>query len=201
MAKQKKTNQNKANRKEQRRKQLDQEQKMSRLRLWVPLGVIIIGAIIALVFRFNVPDVEGVVFVSSATANQHDESIHYEFDGVPPTGGVHRPTWQNCGIYEEPVLPEYAIHSMEHGAVWITYHPSLPNDQVASLQAIVSGKGHLLLSPYPDQENDIILTAWDVQLTADSISDPRIQEFVDKYRFTRGPESAGCNGGVGSPLG
>src|SRR5262245_10038941 len=44
----------------------------------------------------------------------------------PPIGGAHNVVWQNCGIYEMPIHNEHAVHSMEHGAVWITYRPGLP---------------------------------------------------------------------------
>jgi hypothetical protein len=120
---------------------------------------------------------------------------------MPPTGNVHNPQWQNCGIYIEPVAAEYAIHSMEHGAVWITYHPDLPADQVAALQEQVRGESYLILSPYPDQEVEVVLTAWDVQLQVESADDERIDQFIDRYRRARAPEpGAPCTGGVGRPL-
>ncbi|HET9972943.1 MAG TPA: DUF3105 domain-containing protein [Streptosporangiaceae bacterium] len=37
----------------------------------------------------------------------------------------------NCGIYDQPVPNERAVHNMEHGAIWITYQPSLPQAQVS----------------------------------------------------------------------
>jgi len=40
---------------------------------------------------------------------------------IPPVGGQHNATWMNCGIYDQPVLNERAVHNMEHGAIWITY--------------------------------------------------------------------------------
>ncbi len=47
---------------------------------------------------------------------------------IAPVGGDHGPVLQNCGFYEEPVRNENAVHSLEHGAVWITYRPDLPVD-------------------------------------------------------------------------
>src|SRR4051794_4886664 len=45
---------------------------------------------------------------------------------VPPVGGAHAAVWLNCGIYDQPVPNENAVHSMEHGAAWFTYQPDLP---------------------------------------------------------------------------
>lgn len=122
---------------------------------------------------------------------------------MPPVGGVHSPSWQTCGIYDQPVDPKNAIHSMEHGAVWIAYRPDLPDDDVTRLQEMVRGQSYLLLSPYPDLDSEVVMTAWGVQLAVDSASDERIDGFIDQYRL--GPQTpefgAPCDDGVGVPLG
>lgn len=200
MGKNRETSRQKISRKELRRQQLEREKRARALRIWIPIAVVGLGLVGLVLMRLTEGEVEGAVFVDAAIANQHDASVQYEFAGLPPTGGVHNPQWQNCGIYEEPVAAEYAIHSMEHGAVWLTYHPDLPADQVATLQELVRGQSYLILSPYPDQASQVVLTAWDVQLQVDSANDERVEAFVDKYRRTRGPESAACSGGVGNPI-
>jgi hypothetical protein len=43
------------------------------------------------------------------------------------------------------------------------------------------------MSPYPDQESPIALTAWGVQLGVDDADDQRIDEFLTTYRS--GPQS------------
>lgn len=190
-------------RKEKRRQQVAREKRMRLLRVWLPVGVIVGGIIIFSVIRLAFPqEVDGVAMAASAPANQHDPELQIEFGGLPPMGGPHNPAWQNCGIYDTPVAGEYAIHSMEHGAVWLTYHPDLPAAQVAQLQDLVRGDDYILMSPYPDQDADIVLTVWDRQLVADGVDDGRIQQFIDLYRRARGPERAArCDGGVGIPVG
>jgi hypothetical protein len=69
---------------------------------------------------------------------------------LPPLGGDHDPVWQNCGIYDEPVPTANAVHSLEHGAVWVIYHPDLPPGEVTALRDLVEGENYALLSPYPD---------------------------------------------------
>ncbi|MEZ4590886.1 MAG: DUF3105 domain-containing protein [Chloroflexota bacterium] len=105
-------------------------------------------------------------------------------------------------MYNTPVAGQFAIHSMEHGAVWVTYNPDLPADQIVALQSIANGDPYMLLNPYPNQTSPIVLTVWDRQLAVDSANDPRIDDFIDRYQQVRGPESgAGCSGGVGTPIG
>lgn len=198
----KKTAKQKRSKREIRREQVAREKRMRTLRIWVPIAVVVLALGALLVFRATRPEVEGVVVVEAAVANQHDDSLQIPFGGLPPTGGPHASVWQNCGIYATPVEGQYAIHSMEHGAVWVTYNPDLPADQVSALQNLVRGEAYMLLNPYPDQSSPIVLTVWDRQLAVDSVEDARIDEFIERYKQVRGPESgAACSGGVGNPVG
>ena len=78
----------------------------------------------------------------------------------PPVFGEHFPAWQNCGIYTESIALGNALHSMEHGAVWLTYRPDLDPVQVKSLQDLVRSHGHVLMSTYSKQTSDVVMTAW-----------------------------------------
>jgi hypothetical protein len=120
---------------------------------------------------------------------------------TPPVGGPHNPVWQNCGFYSEPVRNENAVHSMEHGAVWITYRPDLPGGQVETLRDLAQGRNYVLVSPYPGLPSPVVASAWGKQLQLDSADDPRLEQFVSAY--SQGPQTpepgATCSGGVGSP--
>ncbi len=121
---------------------------------------------------------------------------------IPPVGGVHNPAWQNCGIYAEPIANENAVHSLEHGAVWITYQPELDAEAIAALQSFVRGRRYVLLSPYEGLPSPVVASAWGVQLAVDSADDPRLAQFLGAY--VQGPQTpepgATCAGGVGTPL-
>lgn len=124
-----------------------------------------------------------------------------KYPQTPPVGGDHDPTWLNCGVYTAPVRPENAVHDLEHGAVWITYQPSLPTTQIKALRRLVGGQTYLTLSPYPGLPAPVVASAWGVQLRLQNASDKRLQVFVTKYK--QGPQTpepgAPCTGGIGSP--
>lgn len=122
---------------------------------------------------------------------------------TPPVGGKHSATWQNCGVYSAPVQTENAVHSLEHGAMWITYRPDLPASEIATIVGDTSGESYALVSPYPGLPSPIVASAWGVQLTLDSASDPRLKSFIETYKSgSRAPEpGATCTGGTGTPNG
>ncbi|WP_051367980.1 DUF3105 domain-containing protein [Hamadaea tsunoensis] len=120
------------------------------------------------------------------------------YDTTPPIGGNHNPIWQNCmgDVYTQPIANEHAVHSLEHGAIWITYDPSLPADQVKLLEDRVKGVPYTLLSPYPDQGSAISLQAWGWQLKVDNAGDSRIDQFINDLRVNASQETgAVCSGG------
>lgn len=192
----------KISKKEQRRQQVAREKRNRNLRIAIPVGLIVLALAGFVIFRAVQPEIEGVVQVPSAPGANHDDTLQLDFGGLPPMGGPHASRWQNCGIYLNPVLPQNAIHSMEHGVVWITYHPDLSQEEVAVLQDVAQGQPKILLSPYPDQEAPIVLTVWDRQLVLESAADERIEAFIGRYRGRTGPEAnASCTGGIGVPAG
>lgn len=118
----------------------------------------------------------------------------------PPAGGDHSAVWSGCDgtVYTEQIPQENATHSLEHGAVWVTVRPDLPQDQFAALSAQVTGIPYRMLSPYPGLSSSVVLTAWGRQLAVDSAQDPRVQAFLES--FTAGPGTpepgATCAGGT-----
>jgi uncharacterized protein DUF3105 len=131
-------------------------------------------------------------------------NIDYDQDlGTPPAGGSHNPVWQNCGFYEEPVRDENAVHSLEHGAVWITYQPNLPQDELERLSDLTQSNSFVLVSPYPDQDAPVVATAWGIQQRLGRAEDPELERFIKVYGQNSGSSGGGahssCTGGVGQP--
>ncbi len=120
---------------------------------------------------------------------------------LPPAGGPHDPELQNCGVYSDPVETAKAVHSLEHGAVWIAYRSGLDQQQVDVLQTVTREREYTLLSPIDALAAPVVLTAWGVQLELDDPSDPRVEQFLNTYvQGEQTPEpGAPCSGSVGTP--
>lgn len=147
----------------------------------------------------TLPVIEGVERFTALAQEHVNEPVDYA--QTPPVGGKHYSQWLNCGVYNAPVQNENAVHSLEHGAVWITYQPELPVEQVAALKALTKAGAYRLLSPYPGLPSPIVVSAWGLQLPVATADDPRLAEFVKTYENRPdGPEyGAPCSGGIGDP--
>ena len=173
----------------------------------LPLRTVVIGAILVAVLGGFLAIVlidrsqqaaseppEGVESFGNLSRNHTQNPVSY--DQTPPVGGDHNPVWQNAGFYEEAVPNEKAVHTMEHGAVWITYSPDLPQDQKDKLRDIVKSQDCLLASPYADLPAPVVASAWGKQLKLDSADDPRLEQFISAFR--KGPQTpepnAPCTG-------
>ncbi|GAB4151122.1 MAG: hypothetical protein Fur0021_14760 [Candidatus Promineifilaceae bacterium] len=184
---------------QQRQEQVQRQKKNRLLRVWLPVGLLAIALTAFAIYQFTRPDFEGVIDLGTQQRG-HDVDVSYVGEPLPPAGGVHHPTWQNCGIYDQPVNTSNAIHALEHGAVWLAYHPDLPAAQVTALQDLVAGKGYVLMSPYPGLNGQVVMTAWGKRLVLDTVAEDRIDDFINRYRGG-GPEpGASCSGGVGTPI-
>lgn len=151
----------------------------------------------------NESGIEGVqTFPDKSVYHSHVQSIEAPVGDLPPSFGEHLGAWQNCGIYDKPVALGNALHSLEHGAVWLTYSPDLSDDDVEYLKDMARGNGYILMSPYPQQTKPVVLSAWTVQLVIDSLPDERIEKFLAYY--VNGPQNpepgAPCSGAIGTPI-
>ncbi len=124
-----------------------------------------------------------------------------DYEQSPPAGGEHNPVWQNEGFYDAPVPNETAVHTLEHGAVWITYSPDLPQEGKDRIRELASGQDCVLASPYPGLDAPVVASAWGKQLSLEGADDPDLERFVRAYK--QGPQTpepgAACTGGLGDP--
>ncbi|WP_371496245.1 DUF3105 domain-containing protein [Kitasatospora sp. NBC_00374] len=145
----------------------------------------------------NVP-IDGVQTFDKLGRNHVTTPVTYA--QTPPVGGDHNPAWLTCmgTVYDKPVKNENAVHSLEHGAVWVTYNAKATPDDIKALSTKVSTTPYSLMSPYPEEQGTITLNAWGIQLSVDSATDPRVEQFFTKY--VQGPQTqepgASCSNGA-----
>jgi Protein of unknown function (DUF3105) len=150
-------------------------------------GVAVIALIVGIVVTSATPpvdpetiEIEGLQTFEVLEAVHVETAVDYEMS--PPAGGPHNPAWLNCGIYELPVQAENAVHSLEHGAVWITYDPAVVTG--ADLDALRSKmpRSYIILSPFEGLQAPVVASAWGAQVELDGVADPRLEQFIVKYR-------------------
>jgi hypothetical protein len=166
------------------------------------IAALVIFGVIALSSAANQPiEVEGVEYVVIAGGSHQDGPIDHD-EGLPAAGGAHNDTWLNCGIYDQPVSDEFAVHSLEHSAVWIAYHPNLPVDQVETLRNVTRQGSYRILSPYPNLVSPIVATAWGVRLRLENADDERLLQFIRNFELSANAPEPGalCSRGVGQPI-
>jgi hypothetical protein len=124
--------------------------------------------------------------IEGLTRYDHAPGVHtgepVAYTESPPVGGPHDDVWADCTgtVYDVAIRHENAVHSLEHGAVWVTYDPDRVDAAgVDTLAGLVEGRPGTMLSPYPGQERPVAVQSWGHQLFVDSPDDPRIWQFVD----------------------
>lgn len=152
-------------------------------------GVLMVGTLVAIVVTSATPPVDPATIEVAGLETFDDlEAVHVQsavdYTMTPPAGGPHNPSWLNCGIYEEPVPAEYAVHSLEHGAVWVTYDPALVTGGDLDALRDAMPSTYTILSPFDGLDAPVVASAWGLQVKLDGVDDPRLREFIIKYRMS-----------------
>jgi len=141
---------------------------------------------------------DGVKTWSGTLSRTHvTKKVNYPME--PPVGGDHNQVWMNCNgdVYTKPVDNMNAVHSLEHGAVWVTYNSKASDADVKALAEKVKKTPYTLMSPDDDQKDPIMLSAWGKQRTVKSASDPDLGKFFEEFvqgKQTPEPGAACTNG-------
>ena len=204
-----------ANRPQARAAKAEAMRRAERRRQWLPVwiggGVVVVGAVIVLLLLGSFGKGAGQLPASTKTfaENNHQHVTGtVRYDRTPPAGGAHSATWLNCGVYDQRVPNANAVHSLEHGSIWITYRPTLSLNAINQLQQFVEShydgtQRYLVLSPYPGLPAPVVASAWGAQLRLTGPGDPGLAAFVAHYIGGNqgGEQGAPCTGGTGSPIG
>lgn len=170
--------------------------------MWRPLPCLLP---LALLTACGPAPIEGLKTFAYAGGQQQEGKIAYAEN--PPLGGAYSPLWQKCGAYPAAIYDEYGVHSLERGAIWITYSPNLAAADVARLKALLAepraGKNDAttvppsLLSPRTGLPTPVVVSVWNAQVQATGADDSRLAAFLDRYaKENAAPEAGkGCSTG------
>ncbi len=178
---------------EARAKQLAVRKRRTRIGLSVFAGVLVIGG--AGFFIAQKAILEELPGVSKEAYEGRDHVVSGQavvYATATPTSGTHAASSAQCGVFTQQMPAEFAVHSLEHGAVVIWYQPSLATEEISGLAAVVNRfDDRVILSPNAQLSEPVVATAWN-RLKAYDGADPEIEQFIETYR-NRGPESFRCN--------
>ena len=130
--------------------------------------------------------VEVPMGAASHTTNPADLVIP---EGDPTAGGPHFPTPLKADKYTDPVQDGNAIHSLEHGMIWIAYNPDMvsPAD-LKTLEGIQGDNSRdVILSPRPENRIAIGVVSWGRLLRLDQPDKGAIEDCI-KVNRDRSPE-------------
>ncbi|TSC57060.1 MAG: hypothetical protein Greene041679_473 [Parcubacteria group bacterium Greene0416_79] len=117
------------------------------------------------------------------------DATHGEYNSNPPSGGWHYALTARKKFYNESVPDGYVIHNLEHGDVWIAYHPRIPAVVKNELKKFAFAK--MIITPREQNDTDIALVSWErvdkFNLEGGLLPEGRIRDFIKRYR-NRGPE-------------
>jgi hypothetical protein len=141
------------------------------------------------IFGRGNPDGPGERFSEQIPTHVGIDEPHPAYNSVPATSGWH---------YQQPLAPvrwgihsgfladEYRLHNLEHGGIGIHYNcPEGCPEIVTQLQEVVDRSRSeglkVLMSPYPNMDSKIALTAWTFMEKLDVYDDARVKDFITSH--------------------
>lgn len=104
---------------------------------------------------------------------------HPDYNSVPATSGWHLASPARWGVHNNFIPDETIVHNLEHGGIGIHYNcPEMCPELIEQLESIVARVDEVILSPYPEMQTRIALTAWTYLDTFEEFDEDRIEAFV-----------------------
>lgn len=173
--------------KQQRKEERLRQEKRRNIIKRVSISVLLIAIMASIIFIFiekqkPLPG-EAVEVMKDNTHLQDVETAHTPYNSDPPTSGQHVQNIANWGIHSDPVEKERLVHNLEDGGVVIYYNDKTDERTISRLEQIV-GKydSHVLLNPFPEMKDKIVLTAWGRIDRLDEFDANRIASFIEAFR-------------------
>ena len=188
--------------KQEQRSQERSKRGMKKVALW-GLGILAVIGIIGSFFVFGPKGKTPEPDLSKAVADEGrthvSEGASVEYNSNPPTSGNHWPVPLSDGVYSTEKPDEAIVHSLEHGRVWVSYKPSIPDQTKKALEELLKRYNGTILTPRSANDTDIALAAWNrldaFDLNPDgTFNEQRIIDFINRWR-NKAPEFIPGSGG------
>ena len=118
------------------------------------------------------------------------------YNSNPPSSGPHYPNTVKVNFYDEPIDDQFIMHNLEHGDIWIAYHPRVSDQVKKELEDLTSR--YVIVTPREANDFDISVVAWGrvdgFNLEDGTLPVQRIRDFILRYD-NEGPEKV--RGSVG----
>ncbi len=144
------------------------------------------------------------LFLSFGPEREADASITYAITGRdhiaegsprltynsnPPTSGPHYAEPALLGLYDKELPDERVLHNLEHGEIWVSYHPRIKEQIVGDLSALL--RARVIITPRSANDTDIAVATWGrldtFNLEGKPLDTVRISDFIKRYQ-NQGPE-------------
>lgn len=114
---------------------------------------------------------------------------HPPYNSNPPTSGWHYAQPASWGASDTQLTDEALVHNLEHGGIWISYHPDkVSAETIDQLKDFVARyRSKVVLAPRPQNDHPIALTSWGRLLTLETFEEVQITDFI-KQNKNHGPE-------------
>jgi hypothetical protein len=133
-----------------------------------------------------------------------------KYGSNPPSSGTHYGTWAAFRTYSTPIERGFAVHSMEHGAVVISYNCDDCDAEIAAAEALITELdvdplccsseaacaapvSRMILMPDPELDVRFAAASWGFTLKASCFEPEVFRAFAQAHRG-RGPEAVCADG-------
>lgn len=152
-------------------------------------GIAIIGLITYAIKQSN-KNLPGTAFPDQGR-DHFEIGYPFAYNSNPPTSGPHFKDPAKWGAYREEMHDQILIHNLEHGGVWISYKPEIPDDIRAKLERMYEKYGaKVIVTPRAKNDTDIALAVWTRldKFNVNEYSDERVENFIKRLRNKTAPE-------------
>ncbi len=158
--------------------------------LWILAGLLVVGGIGWWVMSLAPEGADmSTTYPDQGRVHIAVGSAHEPYNSNPPTSGSHYEEWAAEKFYDKAIPDEHLVHNLEHGDIWISYHPRIPGSVKEELRQFADSKVVITLREAND--HDIALAAWArldaFNLEGGVLDASRVEDFIKRYK-NRGPE-------------